>query len=59
VLGKGELVTDPKKIAYRYIRTNFFIDLAAALPVPQVRVLFQRTPQLQSEESGVCVIVEY
>ncbi|PVH36516.1 hypothetical protein PAHAL_6G090700 [Panicum hallii] len=34
----GELVTDPKKIAYRYIRTNFFIDLAAALPVPQILV---------------------
>ncbi|RLM60480.1 hypothetical protein C2845_PM14G06680 [Panicum miliaceum] len=38
VLGKGDLVTDPKKIAYRYIRTNFFIDLAAALPVPQILV---------------------
>lgn len=36
VLGRGELVTDPKKIANRYIRTNFFIDLVAALPVPQV-----------------------
>jgi cyclic nucleotide gated channel len=47
MLGKGELVTDPKRIAYRYIRTNFFIDVAAALPVPQVRILFQRTPQLQ------------
>uniref|UniRef100_A0A0E0QGD4 Cyclic nucleotide-binding domain-containing protein n=1 Tax=Oryza rufipogon TaxID=4529 RepID=A0A0E0QGD4_ORYRU len=38
VLGRGELVTDPKKIANRYIRTNFFIDLVAALPVPQVLV---------------------
>uniref|UniRef100_A0A0E0ASX3 Cyclic nucleotide-binding domain-containing protein n=1 Tax=Oryza glumipatula TaxID=40148 RepID=A0A0E0ASX3_9ORYZ len=38
VLGKGELVTDPKKIANRYIRRNFFIDLVAALPVPQVLV---------------------
>lgn len=47
VLGKGELITDPKRIAHRYIRTNFFIDLAAALPVPQVRVLCQRTAQLQ------------
>ncbi|TVU42148.1 hypothetical protein EJB05_08540, partial [Eragrostis curvula] len=36
VLGKGELVTDPKQIAQRYIRRDFFIDLAAALPVPQV-----------------------
>ncbi|RCV30441.1 hypothetical protein SETIT_6G094900v2 [Setaria italica] len=38
VLSKGELVTDPKRIAYRYIRTNFFIDLAAALPVPLILV---------------------
>ena len=41
MLGKGELVTDPKRIAYRYIRTNFFIDLAAALPVPQVVSFFR------------------
>ncbi|XP_062195712.1 probable cyclic nucleotide-gated ion channel 14 [Phragmites australis] len=38
VLGKGELVTDPKRIAHTYIRTNFFIDLVAALPVPQILV---------------------
>lgn len=37
VLGKGELVTNPRKIANRYIRSDFFIDLVAALPVPQVR----------------------
>ncbi|TVU42158.1 hypothetical protein EJB05_08550, partial [Eragrostis curvula] len=39
VLGKGELVTDPKQIAQRYIRRDFFIDLAAALPVPQILML--------------------
>jgi cyclic nucleotide gated channel len=39
VLGKGELVTYPKRIACRYIRMNFFIDHAAALLVPQVRLL--------------------
>ncbi|XP_015696009.1 protein CNGC15b-like isoform X1 [Oryza brachyantha] len=38
VLGKGELVTDPKRIAKRYIRRDFFIDLVAALPVPQFLV---------------------
>jgi cyclic nucleotide gated channel, plant len=38
VLAKGELVTDPKQISRRYIRTDFFIDLIAALPVPQVCV---------------------
>lgn len=36
VLGKGELVTDPKEIRRRYLRSDFFIDLVAAVPLPQV-----------------------
>uniref|UniRef100_A0A1D1XFK8 Putative cyclic nucleotide-gated ion channel 17 n=1 Tax=Anthurium amnicola TaxID=1678845 RepID=A0A1D1XFK8_9ARAE len=36
VFGRGELVMDPKKIARRYIRSDFAIDLVAALPLPQV-----------------------
>lgn len=36
VFGRGELVMDPKKIARRYLRTDFFIDLIATLPLPQV-----------------------
>ena len=36
VFGKGELVMDPKKIARRYLKLDFFIDLTAALPLPQV-----------------------
>lgn len=36
VFGRGELVTDPKMIAVRYLKTDFIIDLAAALPLPQV-----------------------
>ncbi|KAK4404489.1 Cyclic nucleotide-gated ion channel 17 [Sesamum angolense] len=35
VFGRGELVRDPKKIAQRYIRSDFFIDLVATLPLPQ------------------------
>lgn len=38
VFGRGELVRDPKKIARRYIRSDFFIDLIATLPLPQVIV---------------------
>ncbi|KAL6656469.1 hypothetical protein ACP70R_007295 [Stipagrostis hirtigluma subsp. patula] len=38
VLGKGELVVDIKKIQQRYVRTDFFIDLLAAVPIPQVTV---------------------
>ncbi|GAB2275070.1 hypothetical protein Dimus_009839 [Dionaea muscipula] len=36
VLGRGELVVDPNKIATRYLRFRFWVDLIAALPVPQV-----------------------
>ncbi|XP_010929224.1 probable cyclic nucleotide-gated ion channel 14 isoform X2 [Elaeis guineensis] len=36
VFGRGELVMNPKKIARRYLRSDFFVDLAAALPLPQV-----------------------
>lgn len=35
VFGRGELVMDPKEIARRYLRTDFIIDLAATLPLPQ------------------------
>lgn len=36
VFGRGELVMDPKKISRRYLKSDFFIDLVAALPLPQV-----------------------
>ncbi|CAL9175440.1 probable cyclic nucleotide-gated ion channel 14 [Musa acuminata AAA Group] len=38
VFGRGELVMDPKKIARRYLRSDFIIDLAAALPLPQILI---------------------
>ncbi|KAK9097944.1 hypothetical protein Syun_024989 [Stephania yunnanensis] len=40
VFGRGELVMDPKKIARRYLRSDFFIDLAATLPLPQILIWF-------------------
>jgi hypothetical protein len=39
VVGAGELVDDPKKIALNYIRGFFFVDLFVVLPLPQVRAL--------------------
>ncbi|KAJ4978177.1 hypothetical protein NE237_008957 [Protea cynaroides] len=36
VFGRGEFVIDPSKIALRYLAGSFWIDLLAALPVPQV-----------------------
>lgn len=38
VLGKGELVVDINKIQQRYIRTDFFVDILAAVPLPQVMI---------------------
>ncbi|KAG0568974.1 hypothetical protein M758_6G052600 [Ceratodon purpureus] len=34
--GRGELVTDPRAIAARYFKFDFWIDFAAVLPIPQV-----------------------
>lgn len=36
VVGAGELVDHPKKIAHNYIYGYFFIDLFVVLPLPQV-----------------------
>ncbi|KAI3773627.1 hypothetical protein L1987_48157 [Smallanthus sonchifolius] len=40
VFGRGDLVMDPRKIALRYLRTGFAVDLAAALPLPQLFIWF-------------------
>ncbi|KAK8654482.1 hypothetical protein V6N13_128450 [Hibiscus sabdariffa] len=39
VFGRGELIEDPLAIAKRYVRKNFFIDVLAILPLPQVTVI--------------------
>jgi cyclic nucleotide gated channel len=36
VFGRGELVVDSSAIASRYLRSDFLVDLAATLPLPQV-----------------------
>ncbi|KAI3917078.1 hypothetical protein MKX01_003527 [Papaver californicum] len=38
VFGRGELVIDSKKIAAKYLAKDFWIDLVAALPLPQVLI---------------------
>ncbi|KAJ6758733.1 CYCLIC NUCLEOTIDE-GATED ION CHANNEL 15-RELATED-RELATED [Salix koriyanagi] len=38
--GRGELVMDPELIARRYLKSDFFIDLIAALPLPQIVIWF-------------------
>ncbi|XP_023519574.1 probable cyclic nucleotide-gated ion channel 20, chloroplastic isoform X1 [Cucurbita pepo subsp. pepo] len=38
VVGAGELVDHPKKIAKNYLKGNFFIDVLVVLPLPQIIV---------------------
>ncbi|KAF8010012.1 hypothetical protein BT93_J0863 [Corymbia citriodora subsp. variegata] len=38
VFGRGELVIDHRKIALRYLRSGFWIDLYVAIPLPQVLI---------------------
>ncbi|KAL9442802.1 hypothetical protein AB3S75_016213 [Citrus x aurantiifolia] len=40
VFGRGELVMDPKMISRRYLKSDFFIDLVAALPLRQIMIWF-------------------
>ncbi|KAL8101781.1 putative cyclic nucleotide-gated ion channel 14 [Apium graveolens] len=40
VFGRGELVMDPHEIAKRYLKSDFFVDLIAALPLPQIVIWF-------------------
>lgn len=42
VFGKGELVMDPRAIAIRYLKSDFVVDLTAALPLPQVFLVSYR-----------------
>jgi len=39
VVGAGDLVDHPKKIALNYLKGYFFIDLFVVLPLPQVNFL--------------------
>ncbi|KAI8570150.1 hypothetical protein RHMOL_Rhmol01G0010900 [Rhododendron molle] len=61
VFGRGELVMDPKKIAQRYIRSDFFIDLIATLPLPQIVIWFiipaTRHSQADHNNNALALIV--
>jgi cyclic nucleotide gated channel len=35
IVGRGELVMDAWQIALRYLKSDFVIDLAATIPLPQ------------------------
>ncbi|XP_068641154.1 cyclic nucleotide-gated ion channel 18-like [Aristolochia californica] len=40
VFGRGDLVMDRRQIAVRYLKSDFFMDLAAMLPLPQFIIWF-------------------
>nr|KYP37260.1 putative cyclic nucleotide-gated ion channel 14 [Cajanus cajan] len=50
VFGRGELVMDPRLIARRYLRSEFFLDLVATLPLPQIVIWFIM-PAIRSSHS--------
>ncbi|KAI4300281.1 hypothetical protein L6164_033678 [Bauhinia variegata] len=49
VFGRGELVLDPSKIASRYLSKDFWFDLLAALPLPQV-LIWAVIPNLKASQ---------
>ncbi|KAG7582340.1 Cyclic nucleotide-binding-like [Arabidopsis suecica] len=40
VVGAGQLVSHPKKIALHYFRGKFFLDLFIVMPLPQILILW-------------------
>ncbi|XXG58366.1 hypothetical protein AAC387_Pa04g0690 [Persea americana] len=56
IFGRGELVMDPKKIAIRYLRSDFLIDLAAMLPLPQIVVWFI-IPAVKNSQPALAMII--
>ncbi|KAJ4773362.1 cyclic nucleotide-gated channel 6 [Rhynchospora pubera] len=53
VLGKGELVTDPKEIRRQYIRSPDFVrDILAAVPLPQI-LLWGVMPAINGSDYNV------
>ncbi|CAI9111067.1 OLC1v1011202C1 [Oldenlandia corymbosa var. corymbosa] len=51
VFGRGELVMDSTEIAKRYLRTDFVVDLAAFLPLPQIVIRYV-IPATKNRGSG-------
>ncbi|KAE8657953.1 cation/hydrogen exchanger family protein [Hibiscus syriacus] len=61
VFGRGELVMDAGKIARRYLRSDFFIDFIATLPLPQIVIWFiipaTRSPRTDHKNNALALIV--
>ncbi|KAF7804449.1 protein CNGC15a-like isoform X2 [Senna tora] len=49
VFGRGELILDPSKISTRYLQKDFWLDVLAAQPLPQV-VIWAVIPNLKGSQ---------
>ncbi|XP_027357569.1 probable cyclic nucleotide-gated ion channel 20, chloroplastic isoform X2 [Abrus precatorius] len=66
VVGAGELVDDPKKIAFHYLQTSFIVDLFVVLPLPQILILFLLPKHLRPSGANyaknflrIAILVQY
>ncbi|OAY69391.1 cyclic nucleotide-gated ion channel 17-like [Ananas comosus] len=65
VFGRGELVMDPKRIAWRYLTSDFVIDLVAALPLPQIVIWLvipaagNSSPEHNNNTLAMIVLIQY
>ncbi|KAF5740356.1 putative cyclic nucleotide-gated ion channel 18 [Tripterygium wilfordii] len=65
VFGRGELVMDSREISKRYLKSDFVVDLAAALPLPQI-VIWLVIPATKNSRSdhanntlALMVLIQY
>ncbi|WCJ42908.1 cyclic nucleotide-gated channel 15 [Euphorbia peplus] len=65
VFGRGELVLDPEKISSKYLHRDFWLDVFAAQPLPQV-LIWVVIPSLRSSSMvhmklvmRICIIFQY
>ncbi|XP_024015486.1 putative cyclic nucleotide-gated ion channel 19 [Eutrema salsugineum] len=52
IVGAGQLVDHPGKIARNYVRGKLFLDLFIVLPVPQIMILWIIPAHLSSSRAG-------
>ncbi|KAH1073743.1 hypothetical protein J1N35_026071 [Gossypium stocksii] len=65
VFGRGELIEDPWAIAKRYLFKNFFIDILAILPLPQMVVIIIKSslrgpvPEITKDLLKTFIFIQY
>ncbi|PIA40471.1 hypothetical protein AQUCO_02500282v1 [Aquilegia coerulea] len=65
VVGRGELIKDPQEIKMRYLKSDFIIDFAAMLPLPQIvnwviiPKLANRTAEHANNALSLIVLIQY